>query len=192
MNLHSLQRAQPMATTQANRPSVALIGMPGVGKSTVGVLLAKQLGLRFIDTDLSIQQRTATTLQQFLDQHGYLALREQEQQVLLSDSFDAAVIATGGSAVYAEAGMQRLSRCARLVWLRLSADQLAARLGNFAQRGIASAPGADLAALYAERTPLYLRWVTDSGGIVIDCSGRSAEQLCAEVIAALNSESGWE
>lgn len=174
-----------MAPTQSTQPSIALIGMPGVGKSTVGVLLAKQLGLRFIDTDLSIQQRTATTLQQFLDQHGYLALREQEQQVLLNDNFESAVVATGGSAVYAEMGMQRLSRYCRLAWLRLPADELAARLGNFAERGIASAPGIDLAALYAERTPLYQHRVTRSEGIVVDCSGRSAEQVCAALVAKL-------
>jgi len=165
--------------------SIALIGMPGVGKSTVGVLLAKQLGLRFVDTDLSIQARCGTTLQAFMNSHGYQALREQEQQVLLDEDFSRAVVATGGSAVYSDAGMARLAEQAVLVWLQLPSAALQERLGNFAERGIASAPGADLEALIAERTPLYRRWIERSDGVTIPCNGLDAERVCAAIAAAL-------
>lgn len=165
--------------------SLALIGMPGVGKSTIGVVLAKLLGLRFIDTDLLIQQRCGLTLQQLLDQRGVAALREAEQQVLIEEDFSAAVIATGGSAVYSQPGMARLCQLADMVWLRLPQAALAQRLGNFAERGIATAPGTSLAQLYAERQPLYAGCIeAQPSGITIDCQDLTAEQICAVISAA--------
>ena len=168
-------------TGSCNRP-IALIGMPGAGKSTIGVVLAKQLGLRFIDTDLCIQERAGATLQNLLDQRGVAALREAEQQVLLEEDFSGAVVATGGSVVYSDSGMQRLAEVADIVWLKLPIAVLETRLGNFAERGIASEPGTTLVQLYEEREPLYARWTDQlDNGFTVDCEGLSVEQTCAAI-----------
>lgn len=176
---------QTVPASQQRTRSIALIGMPGAGKSTVGVVLAKQLGLRFIDTDLSIQERAGTTLQKLLDQHGVAALRAAEQQVLLEEDFSGAVVATGGSAIYSTSGMLRLAEVADIVWLKLPLAVLESRLGNFAERGIASEPGTTLLQLYRERDPLYARWAAQRGnGLCIDCEELCAEQICAAIASA--------
>ena len=95
------------------RESVILIGMPGAGKSTLGILLAKELGLGFLDTDVAIQVEEEQTLQQILEQRGYLQLRAVEERVLLKTDCHKKVIATGGSAVYSDKGMAYLKSCGR-------------------------------------------------------------------------------
>ena len=107
--------------------TVSLVGMPGVGKSTVGVVLAKRLALSFIDTDLVIQEREGCTLQQTLEMDGYGALRAIEQEVVLALQCDDAVVATGGSAVYSAQAMAHLSRQGPGVYLRARGDILCAR-----------------------------------------------------------------
>ena len=135
--------------------NISLIGMPGAGKSTVGVVLAKQMGMQFIDTDILIQIREHATLEQILQQQGYLALRAIEGQIIQQLDVQNSVIATGGSAVYNQGAMQNLQRLGRVVYLRVSPQQLSERLGDFAQRGIAAATTTSLAQLLEERTPLY-------------------------------------
>ena len=135
--------------------NISLIGMPGAGKSTVGVVLAKQMGMQFIDTDILIQIREHATLEQILQQQGYLALRAIEGQIIQQLDVQNSVIATGGSAVYNQGAMQNLQRLGKVVYLRVSPQQLSERLGDFAQRGIAAATTTSLAQLLAERTPLY-------------------------------------
>jgi shikimate kinase len=98
--------------------------MPGAGKSTIGILLAKELGLDFLDTDISIQVQQGKTLQQISDQSGYMALRQFEEQVLLSEDIAGRVVSTGGSAVYSEPGMARLKNGATVVFLDVSLQQL--------------------------------------------------------------------
>jgi shikimate kinase len=129
--------------------------MPGAGKSTVGVVLAKQLGMQFVDTDILIQVREQATLEQILEQQGYLALRAIEGQIIQQLDVQNSVIATGGSAVYNEVAMQNLQRVGKIIYLNVSPEQLSERLGDFAQRGIAAVATTSLEQLLNERLPLY-------------------------------------
>ena len=134
---------------------IALIGMPAAGKSTVGVMLAKKLGYDFVDTDLLIQVRSARTLPQIIAEDGFLALRKIEAEVITSLQRTQTVIATGGSAVYAEQSMAHLRKLGRIVYLRARTRTLQQRIGNFQSRGIAAVADATLESLAIERTPLY-------------------------------------
>lgn len=158
--------------------SIILVGMPGVGKSTVGVLLAKELAKNFVDTDLLIQLAAGRSLQQILDQEGYLALRDWEQKILLGINPGNQIIATGGSAVYSEAGMLHLKSLGRVVFLDLPAVDLLARLTNFEQRGIAKRPEQSFDDLYLERNRLYKNYADMS----IDCEGKNAAQIVENII----------
>lgn len=164
--------------------AIFLIGMPGAGKSTLGVMLAKALARPFIDTDLSIQQRTGVTLQDYVDEHGHEALREIEEQVLLEDSFDDAVVATGGSVVYGDAGMRRLGTLGRRVYLQISLATMLARVNNQGSRGLAIAPGTTLEDLYAEREALYSGYAD----ITFDIADRDPEQALTCLIDLLAAE----
>ncbi|MDH3643044.1 MAG: shikimate kinase [Gammaproteobacteria bacterium] len=135
--------------------NVVLIGMPGAGKSTIGVLLAKRLGYDFVDTDVLIQIREGQILQDTLDAYGYLALRAIEEEVLLSLHASRTVIATGGSAVYSDKAMQYLAKDGTIVYLAADLDDLRGRIHDYESRGIARRPDQDLSDLYAERTRLY-------------------------------------
>src|SRR6056297_151740 len=119
-----------------NTGNLVLIGMPGCGKSTVGVLLAKRLGLGFTDTDLIIQQHTGQTLQTIVDTRGYEALREVEAQVLQALDVRGHVISTGGSAVYSEAAMAHLSAHGVVVFLDIPLEEVERRIGDHSLRGI--------------------------------------------------------
>ncbi|MBT5388032.1 MAG: shikimate kinase [Porticoccaceae bacterium] len=165
------------------RQSIVLIGMPGAGKSTLGILLAKTLGLAFGDTDLSIQVQQSKTLQQISDDEGYLALRHYEEQVLLSETLTDRVIATGGSAVYSEPGMLRLKEQALVVFLDVCLEELEKRVNDFATRGIARRPDQSFAELFTERRALYNRYAD----IVIECSDLSIEESLHAVIKAIES-----
>lgn len=138
--------------------TVSLIGMPGAGKSTVGVLLAKELGLNFIDTDLEIQVRNKATLQQILQRQGHLALRQLEEEVLLDIPLENTLLATGGSVVYSEAAMQRLRQSGPVIFIDVSLEVLDQRVDNEGTRGIARDPGQDFTSVYLERQPLYQRY----------------------------------
>jgi len=135
--------------------NIVLIGMPGSGKSTIGVQLAKIMGLRFTDTDLLIQQRHHQQLQQLLEQHGHLALRQMEEDELLKLQLNGDLIATGGSAVYSEQGMQHLKKQARIVYLEVALSTLKQRVNNESSRGIAKPAGQSFDDVYHERVPLY-------------------------------------
>ena len=155
--------------------------MPGAGKSTVGVVLAKQLGMQFVDTDILIQVREQATLEQILEQQGYLALRAIEGQVIQQLDVQNSVIATGGSAVYNEVAMQNLQRVGKIIYLNVSPEQLSERLGDFAQRGIAAAATTSLEQLLNERLPLYKKYAQHT----VDSEFCSIEQV-AEKIAQLS------
>lgn len=145
-------------TTAIKSSSIVLIGMPGSGKSTIGVMLAKQLGLGFIDTDILIQRREDRTLQELLGDVGYLGLREIEQQILVDNTFNNMVVSTGGSAVYSEKGMQNLKQVGQVVYLKASTDKLAKRVGNLSHRGVAAPSNMTFKEIAAEREPLYERY----------------------------------
>lgn len=158
--------------------SLILVGMPGAGKSTVGLLLAKELVKAFVDTDILIQTREGKALQDIVYDSGYQRLRELEEQVLLECRYLNHVIATGGSVVYSEAGMNHLKSSGRVVFLDVPLEELERRVHNFSTRGIACPPGQNLADVFKERRALYQRYAD----IVIDCGRKNQDQVVSEVI----------
>lgn len=164
-----------------SKSSVALIGMPGAGKSTVGVVLAKRLGLDFVDTDLLLQRSAGCRLQQILAAEGLSGFRGREEAVLLALQAPHSVIATGGSVIYGAAGMAALAAQAHIVWLQLPLAQLERRVGDISRRGIVIEPGASFASLFAERQPLYQRHAE----MVIEVGGKSLEQVVTELAERL-------
>lgn len=156
---------------------ISLIGMPGSGKSTLGVQLAKECARDFIDTDVLIQLREGQTLQQILDTSSYLSLRNIEEQVLLSLDCQNHVIATGGSAVYSEKGMEKLKALGTVAFLDTSFDELVKRVGNYETRGISRLPDQSFLDLFEERIVLYRKYADQ----VIDCNIKNQDQLLAEL-----------
>lgn len=138
--------------------SLTLIGMPGSGKSAVGVLAAKRLGLDFVDTDLLLQRREGLRLHEILALRGSEGFMVAENALLASLEAAETLIATGGSAVYHPEGMARLKTLGPVVWIDVPFEEIERRLGDFATRGIVLAPGQSLRDLYEERQPLYARW----------------------------------
>jgi shikimate kinase len=161
----------------ASERNIILIGMPGVGKSTVGVLLAKATRRGFVDTDLLIQAGEGLGLQEIIDTRGLEAFCRIEQDYLLCLGARGQVIATGGSAVYSEPAMLALRDTGPVVHLELPLELLERRLADQATRGIVMAPGQTLEGLYRQRRPLYARWADLS----VDCTGKTQDQVTAEV-----------
>jgi shikimate kinase len=161
--------------------NIVLIGMPGAGKSTCGVLLAKVTGRPFIDTDVWIQALEGCRLQEIIDGRGLAAMRAVEEQRVLQLAVHGHVVATGGSVVYSEAAMRHLKTEGVVVFLRVGVAVLHARLGDAAERGIVRAPGQSFDDLYAERLPLYLRYADHT----VDCNGLDHEAVVEQVLAAL-------
>lgn len=158
--------------------SVILIGMPGAGKSTLGVQLAKALAKDFIDTDLLIQTKHGSTLDHILRTQGYLALRALEESVLLQTDYPNHVIATGGSAVYSEAAVNHLRRYGPLIYLKVSEEELLERIHDMETRGIASAPDQTFHDIYTERAALYEQYAD----LTIECDGKSQQDLVIELL----------
>ena len=152
--------------------NIILIGMPGVGKSTIGVVLAKVLGYDFLDSDLLIQKRERARLSKIIERVGPRAFLEIENEVNASIQVEETVIATGGSAVFGREAMEHLRSMGRVIYLKLPLDQLSRRLGNLAGRGVVSEKGQSLSDIYAERTPLYEKYAD----ITIDESGKTLEE----------------
>jgi shikimate kinase len=169
-----------------SREGVTLIGMPGAGKSTVGVLLSKRLALGFIDSDLLIQVREAKPLQKVLDDEGYLGLRAIEEAVLLTVEPRGNVIATGGSAVYSDAAMRHLASGSCVVWLDVPLTELRTRIRDYETRGISRRPDQDFSELFAERQALYSR----HSDLRIDCSDGNQEDALERLLAALEVRRG--
>ena len=170
-----------MSQTRLNLGTISLIGMPGAGKSTVGVLLAKLVGLQFRDTDLDIQVHAGATLQDILEREGHLKLRQLEQQVLLDISLDRAVISTGGSVVYSEAVMQRLRAAGPVVYLQADQDTLEQRIAAAPLRGMASSADHSFSDIFAERTPLYQRYAD----YIVNSTERSADQVAFDILTLI-------
>ena len=140
------------------KSNIILIGMPGSGKSTVGVQLAKHLGLSFIDTDLLIQTRQGQKLQTILGSQGYQALRDIEARELMQLQLHQALVATGGSAVYSQEAMEHLKKQGLVIYLEVSFDEIQRRIKDEGTRGIARPQGQSLKDVYLERRPLYERY----------------------------------
>ncbi|MGI9288957.1 MAG: shikimate kinase [Pseudomonadales bacterium] len=169
---------------KAARKSIILIGMPGAGKSTIGVLLAKELGLGFTDTDVAIQVKEGKTLQEILNQTDYLNLRSIEQEVLLTTDIDSKVVATGGSAVYSEAGMDRLCKSGPIVFLDVPLAELKSRIHNYEQRGIARRPDQSFSDLFAERGVLYSKFAD----IHISCANLAPQEVIEIIKDKINKK----
>lgn len=138
--------------------NITLIGMPGSGKSTVGVLLAKAMGLNFLDVDILIQQREGQLLQEILDDHGVDHFLDAEEAAVKSIHCSRTVIAPGGSAVCREGAISHLKALGPVVYLRVPMEELNTRIKNLSSRGIAMQPGQTLADVMAYRAPLYERY----------------------------------
>ena len=140
-----------------SKENIVLIGMPGVGKSTVGVILAKVLGYQFIDADLVIQKRENRLLHEIISEEGLdgFLKAEENANVYIAQNEEKSIVATGGSVVYCEKAMQELKKTGRVIYLELEYDQLKKRLGNLKGRGVVLKDGQDLRGLYEERIPQY-------------------------------------
>ena len=141
-----------------NKDNIILIGMPGAGKSTVGVVLAKKLGYAFVDSDLVIQEKTGKLLYQLIEELGEAGFLVLENEVNASLCVQKTVIATGGSAVYGKEAMEYLGRNGQIVYLKLPYEELEERLGDLHERGVVLRPGFTLRDLFTERTSLYERY----------------------------------
>ncbi len=153
--------------------NITLIGMPASGKSTVGVLLAKRLGYRFIDSDLLIQEQEGCLLKEIIASRGLQGFLEVENQVNRDIAGGRAVIAPGGSVVYCREAMEHLSSIGTIVYLKLSYEELTLRLSNLTDRGVALRPGMTLRDLYEERVPLYEKYAD----ITVDETGRDSGEV---------------
>jgi len=159
------------------KENLALIGMPAVGKSTVGVLLAKKMGFAFQDTDILIQTKEKMTLAQIIEAKGLDPFLDIEAKHLKSLDCKAQVIATGGSVIYREEAMAHLAKMATIVYLSVDLPILMTRLSDLAARGVAIDPGRGVDDLYKERTPLYDKFCD----IKIDCGQMLPDQVVMAV-----------
>ncbi len=157
--------------------------MPGAGKSTVGIILAKQIARDFVDTDVLIQISQQRSLQAILDGEGYQTLRQIEEDVLLGLHVQNHVIATGGSAAYSAVGMHHLKAHGRVVFLKVELATLRERIRDFDTRGIAKRPEQTFADLFEERDQLYTRYAD----ITVACAGLSQEGVCGSILDALKA-----
>ena len=162
--------------------NIVLIGMPGAGKSTVGVLLAKALSRDFLDTDVYIQAKQGRTLQEIIDQEGLAAFCRIEERHVRSLKCRTSVIATGGSVVYSPAAMARLQASGIIIHLDLDLPALEKRLTDLSSRGVVMGPGQTLPQLFAEREPLYRKYAD----LTIDCAGFTHEEIVGMIVRRLN------
>ncbi|MGI5894689.1 MAG: shikimate kinase [Candidatus Merdivicinus sp.] len=163
--------------------NLVLIGMPGCGKSTVGVILAKAMGIEFLDTDLVIQKRENALLQQILNNRGLDAFLDAEEAAVCSVNCTDTVIATGGSVIYREKAMTHLKTDGIILYLQLEYPEIIARLSNITTRGIALPAGKTMEDLYRERIPLYEKYAD----LTIHCTGKSVEQTVEAIINAIRA-----
>lgn len=165
-----------------NTDNIILIGMPGCGKSTVGVVLAKALNRSFVDSDIVIQRSCGKRLSQILEEVGDEGFRKVENDVNASLDLHGGVIATGGSVIYGREAMEHLREIGTVVYLKLSYPAIKERLGDLHARGVTIKPGQTLLDLYNERCPLYEQWAH----VTLSCDGLRLR----EVVSALRSEVG--
>ena len=162
--------------------NIILIGMPGAGKSTIGVILAKTLGVNFIDTDIVIQNRTGELLHKTLARVGVKGLLDEEEKAITElDLSKRCVVATGGSAVLRERSMNHLRENGVCVYLSLPYSVISRRVNNRDTRGIAAENHETLKDIYNFRAPYYEKYAD----FTVDCRGRSAEKNVAEILRAL-------
>ena len=157
--------------------NIVLIGMSGAGKSTLGVLLAKTLGKSFADTDIMIQQKDGRLLQDIIDSEGIEYFMKLEEDTVCSAELCDTVIATGGSVVYSDRAMKKLSDGGLCVYLNVDFDELTARLKNITTRGIVFKSAQTLREVYEERLPLYEKYAD----VTVECTGSGIEESVGRI-----------
>lgn len=168
-----------------NKDNIILIGMPGCGKSTLGVLLAKTLLKSFIDTDLLIQQQEGKELYKIIAEKGKDAFAKIENEAVAKVDCHNSIIATGGSVVFGEDAMKNLKSLGTVVYLKLPLHEIERRVRNIHTRGIVMAPGQTLASVFHERAPLYEKYAD----ITVHCSRAPLEKTVEKIMKALNEQS---
>ena len=163
--------------------NIILIGMPGAGKSTIGVILAKTLGYDFLDSDLVICRKTGKTLQEILDGDGLDAFLRLEEDVACGLDLQKTVLATGGSVPMSRRAMEHLKQQGTVVYLQVELEELRRRLSNIKTRGIAFGPGESLDTLYAKRIPIYASWADLT--VRADPDQNDIEHMVDQIAAAL-------
>lgn len=166
--------------------NIILIGMPGAGKSTVGVVLAKKLGYAFVDADLVIQSREGRLLHEIISERGVEGFWRVEEEVNESIETNRSVIATGGSAVYGSRAMDHYRQIGKIVYLSLPLMDISERLGDLDERGVTLREGQDLSALYAERVPLYEKYAD----ITVNCAGLTIREIVEKIAAQIGMIGG--
>ena len=164
--------------------NIVLIGMPGAGKSTVGVLLAKTIGYGFVDCDLVIQGQTGELLYRTIERDGIDAFLRTEERVISGLVVSRCVIATGGSAIFGDRAMEHLRESGVVVYLKLEPDEIERRIRNITTRGIAMNPGETIRDVYAVRAPLYEKWAD----VTVPCSGLTPEGVIGEILKQVPPE----
>lgn len=160
---------------------VILIGMPGAGKSTVGVLLAKALGYDFIDTDLIIQGRLNNRLYKIIEEHGIDYFLQAENKIVSEVRADHTVIATGGSVVFGKEAMEHLRQMGKVVYIKLGCDEIKRRVNNITTRGIVMKKDETIEDIYSERVPLYERYAD----ITVDVGNTTIEEAVEKILSLL-------
>ena len=160
-----------------NKDNIILIGMPGAGKSTVGVVLAKKLGYAFVDSDLIIQSKEGRLLHEIISKRGIEGFWKIEETVNASIEAHRCVIATGGSAVYGAKAMEHFKQIGSIIYLQLSCYAIADRLGDLSERGVTLKEGQGLPELYDERIPLYEKYAD----VTIDCEAMSIREIVEQI-----------
>ncbi len=168
---------------EQKKSCIILIGMPGVGKSTAGVVLAKILGYHFVDADIVIQQKEGRLLRDIIESEGVEGFIEIENRINSEIDGGKAVIATGGSAVYGREAMEHYKQIGTIVYLKLGYEAIAGRLGDIKNRGVVLKEGQDLKALYDERCALYEKYAD----IIINEAGLNVEETISKILYQLES-----
>ena len=161
--------------------NITLIGMPGAGKSTVGVVLAKVMGYRFVDSDLVIQEKTGKLLSEIIEERGTEGFLEVEDRINAGLICEKSVIATGGSVVYCKNAMEHLKEISTVIYLKLPYERVEKRLGNLKDRGVALKEGQTLKDLYEERCPLYEKYAD----VVVEADTTSVEGCMRRIVESI-------
>jgi len=165
------------------KTNIVMVGMPGAGKSTVGVLLAKEMSMNFLDVDVFIQGHEGRRLQDIIDNDGIDVFKHLEDKYLGEISVNSYIISTGGSAIYSTDGINHLKERGVVIYLSINLDTLKERLGDFSTRGVVIKPGQTFLDLYEERCKLYKA----SADLEIDCNGKTQDEIVEEIRKCLKA-----